>query len=81
MGQHFLAHEVESDDSRRRAVIEVASYGVTDIGSQVVERICLGKDGIPQSAGAIAAFRGFADQKDDLVNSRFAPSSRVSLES
>jgi hypothetical protein len=68
-GNDHVPDEVQPNDLRSRALLEVAVNGVADHLLQDVERVRLGIDGLAEGSGLEAALGGFIDEKDDLAGS------------
>jgi hypothetical protein len=62
-------HEVEADQIRSRGLlVEVAKDGIADVLLELGKIIRFREDRLSKSAGGIASFRRFLDDKDQLVH-------------
>jgi hypothetical protein len=60
--------KVKANDSWALTLVKVATHGVTNLLSQAIQIVSLGKDGCAQSACCITAFRRILHKKDKLVH-------------
>jgi hypothetical protein len=60
----FLAYEVEPDDLRDLALVEMAVNRVSHLRMEIGQVIALREDRLSEGAGGEAALRGFLDEED-----------------
>jgi uncharacterized protein with HEPN domain len=62
----FIPDKVETNHLWNGAGIEVTAYGVTDLGMEILDRICLGENPLTQGSGHVTAFGRLFDREDDF---------------
>ena len=62
----FLSHEVQSDDSRSRTIVEMTPHCVTDLLAEVVHCVCFRADGRTEGLGRVSSLVSIFDNEHEL---------------
>src|SRR3990170_3435693 len=67
-GDHFLAHEVQTNQLRGTAFLKMTGHCVAHLPVQTIQIVRLGKNAFPQGAGDISPLRGLVYDKNEFVH-------------